>query len=213
MIIVICSLGTLNRQFIITGLQEYGLRAQGPEGADMQLGEKLRHLRMLNGLTQEELAQRCNLSKGFISQVENDLTSPSIATLDDILECLGSDMKRFFSDTTNDKIVFREEDRFDKVQAEEGASITWLIPNAQGNQMEPILLLLDSGKNTQMDKPHTGEEFGYVLSGSVYVHYAGGVYRASKGDSFYFPSKEPHYLENRGKTQARVLWVASPPSF
>ena len=54
-------------------------------GEIMQIGEKIRILRMEKQLTQEELANRCELSKGFISQVENDLTSPSIATLIDIL--------------------------------------------------------------------------------------------------------------------------------
>ena len=55
----------------------------------MEIGSKIRELRILNGLTQEELADRSELSKGFISQVENDLTSPSISTLEDILQCLG----------------------------------------------------------------------------------------------------------------------------
>ena len=59
-------------------------------GEIMQIGEKIRILRMEKQLTQEELANRCELSKGFISQVENDLTSPSIATLIDILEILGT---------------------------------------------------------------------------------------------------------------------------
>ena len=54
----------------------------------MQIGDKLRRLRLQRGLTQEELADRCELSKGFISLLERDLTSPSIATLTDVLECL-----------------------------------------------------------------------------------------------------------------------------
>ena len=56
----------------------------------MNIGEKLKELRTQRNLTQEELADRCELSKGFISQVERDLASPSIATLTDLLECLGS---------------------------------------------------------------------------------------------------------------------------
>ena len=51
----------------------------------MQIGAKLKELRILKGLPQEELADRTELSKGFISQLERDLTSPSIATLMDIL--------------------------------------------------------------------------------------------------------------------------------
>ena len=56
----------------------------------MDIGKKIRELRIQIGLTQEELADRAELSKGFISQVERNLTSPSIATLTDILQCLGT---------------------------------------------------------------------------------------------------------------------------
>ncbi len=62
----------------------------------MEIGEKIKRLRIQNSLTQEELADRCELTKGFISQVERDLTSPSIATLADILEGLGTNLKDFF---------------------------------------------------------------------------------------------------------------------
>ena len=68
----------------------------------MELGEKIRRMRNQKGLTQEELADRCELTKGYISQLENDLTSPSIATLIDILYALGTDLKEFFSDIEND---------------------------------------------------------------------------------------------------------------
>jgi len=68
------------------------------EGVKMLLGEKIRDLRLYCELTQEELADRCELTKGYISQLENDLTSPSIATLIDILYALGTDLKEFFSD-------------------------------------------------------------------------------------------------------------------
>ena len=70
----------------------------------MNIGEKIRRLRIKNALTQEELADRCELTKGFISQVERDLTSPSIATLVDILEGLGTNLKDFFNETIDEKI-------------------------------------------------------------------------------------------------------------
>ena len=83
--------------------------------------------------TQEELADRAELSKGFISQVENNLTSPSIATLTDILQCLGTDLKDFFNDTKDEQIVFSKEDYFEKNDSELKNSIQWIIPNAQKN--------------------------------------------------------------------------------
>ena len=63
----------------------------------MEIGNKIKRLRLQRGLTQEELAARTELSKGFISQLERDITSPSIATLLDILEALGADVAAFFN--------------------------------------------------------------------------------------------------------------------
>ncbi|MCG4775156.1 helix-turn-helix domain-containing protein, partial [Lawsonibacter sp. DFI.5.51] len=68
----------------------------------MDIGEKIKRLRIEKQLTQEELANRCELSKGFISQLENNLTSPSIATLIDILEILGTNLKEFFNEMDNE---------------------------------------------------------------------------------------------------------------
>ena len=80
----------------------------------MEIGDKIRRLRVEKQLTQEELASRCELSKGFISQLENDLTSPSIATLIDILEILGTNLPDFFNDSKEDKVTYSSEDMFEK---------------------------------------------------------------------------------------------------
>ena len=64
----------------------------------MSIGSKIKQLRTFYGLTQEELADRCELTKGYISQLENDLTSPSISTLTDILSALGTNLKSFFNE-------------------------------------------------------------------------------------------------------------------
>ena len=79
----------------------------------MEIGDKIRSLRVAKGLTQEELANRCELSKGFISQVENDLTSPSIATLVDILEILGTNLTEFFSEKSEERITYKCDDMFE----------------------------------------------------------------------------------------------------
>ena len=70
----------------------------------MEIGSKLKELRVLKGLTQEELADRAELSKGFISQLERELTSPSIATLMDILQCLGTTIGDFFNESPDEQV-------------------------------------------------------------------------------------------------------------
>lgn len=177
----------------------------------MDIGSKLKELRILKGLTQEELADRAELSKGFISQLERDLTSPSIATLLDILQCLGTSVGEFFNDVPEEQIVFGKSDYFEKHDAELKNEVKWIIPNAQKNRMEPIMLTLEAGGETYPDNPHEGEEFGYLLSGTISIHIGSKTYRAKKGESFYFVPDKKHYLTS--KTGAILLWVSSPPSF
>lgn len=179
----------------------------------MEIGRKIKELRTARNLTQEELADRCELSKGFISQVERDLTSPSIATLTDILQCLGSSLSEFFCDSEEDPVVFGADSYFQKTDPNLKNTIEWIIPNAQKNIMEPIRLTLEPGGSVYPDLPHEGEEFGYVLSGSVVVHIGGQSHKARKGESFYFMPSRNHYLENTGKVPAQIIWVSAPPSF
>lgn len=180
----------------------------------MDIGNRLKQLRLQRGLTQEELADRCELSKGFISQLERNLTTTTVVTLMDILESLGTDAKTFFSEQENEKIVFGEDDIFVKEDPEAlKGEIRWLIPSAQKNRMEPILVTIGPGGQTNEEDPHEGEEFGYVLSGAIRLTVGERSVRVKKGESFYFRPTGPHCLHNPGKTAARVLWISDPPSF
>lgn len=179
----------------------------------MNIGKKIRRLRILNQLTQEELAQRCDLTKGFISKIERNITSPSIATLMDILEALGTDIQKFFNESIQDKIVFTKEDIYESINEELHHKVSWLIPNAQKNEMEPILIEIAPKGTSNIEEPHPGEEFGYVLKGSVVLHLGNKKVKVKKGESFYFQSNQLHYIENQSSRPATVLWVASPPSF
>ena len=133
-----------------------------------QIVAKIRNLRNQNGLTQEELADRTELTKGFISQMERGLTAPSVSTLLDIVECLGTNLSDFFHEENELQIVYPKEDYFEK-EDEHKNSITWLIATAQSRSMEPILVQLQPGQSMPEDKPHEGEEFGYVLDGEITV--------------------------------------------
>ena len=177
----------------------------------MDIGNKLKELRVLKGLTQEELADRSELSKGFISQLERNLTSPSITTLMDILQCLGTSIGEFFNEAPDEQIVFGKQDYFVKEDTEYKNEIKWIIPNAQKNTIEPIYLTLQAGGSTCPDTPHEGEEFGYVLQGAVSIHLGNKTYKAKKGESFYYTADKTHFLSSKN---GRVLiWVSSPPSF
>ena len=177
----------------------------------MDIGNKIKELRLQNDLTLENLASRCELTKGFLSQLERNLTSPSISTLEDILEALGTNLSDFFREEEEEQIVFTQKDFF--VDKQEEYQIEWIVPNAQKNEMEPILLTLPpKGKSLEMNS-HFGEEFGYVLKGNITLVRDNKRYKLKAKDTFYMNGKTSHYLYNHGSTEALVLWVTTPPMF
>lgn len=179
----------------------------------VDIGKQIRALRLGNDLTQEELASRLELTKGYISQIENNLTSPSMQTLFAILEVLGTDVHRFFSKETEQIVVFKKDDFYEKENEELKHTISWIVPNALKYQMEPIIVNFQPGGQSVIDNPHAGEEFGYVLEGQVTLILNRERYIIRKGETFYYTANKEHYIINNGSSNAKVLWVSTPPMF
>ena len=177
-----------------------------------QIGKKIKDLRNRNGLTQQELADRTELTKGFISQLEHGQVSPSVVTLLNLIECLGTTASEFFKEAVEEQIVFTEEGFFEKVD-EVGNSIQWIVPTAQKYQMEPLLVAVQPHQSLDEDKPHDGEEFGYVISGKLNLYLGDQIYHEKAGESFYYPAKRKHRIENPGSRPAKFIWVSTPPMF
>lgn len=177
----------------------------------MDIGNKIRQLRTQKGLTLEELASRSELTKGFLSQLERNLTSPSIDSLDDILEALGTNLADFFKEDRAEQFIFRDADFF--VDERESCTISWIVPNTQKNRMEPILLTLPRGGESFEVSPHSGEEFGYVIDGSVVLEHDGKRSTLHQGETFYLHGRTFHTIKNEDSDTAHVLWVSTPPLF
>ena len=179
---------------------------------EASIGERIKMLRQAKSLTQEELATRAGLTKGFISQVERNLTSLSVESLIGILDALDEKPSRFFDGAFDEKIVFKLKDRVE-MEIEEVNKFQILIPAAQNRLMDPALMELDVGEKTPVEEPHEGEEFGLVLGGSIDLVLGGKAFKLNKGECFYFKATKRHHIENRRKNKALVLWVSSPPNF
>lgn len=179
----------------------------------MKIGERLKRLRMVNALTQEELASRADLTKGFISQLENDATSPSIATLKDIIDVFGISMQEFFSEEPEHDIVFGREARVQATDDGDQIKVELLVPGAQNREMDPVLVTLEPDSEMEEQPIHEGEEFGFVLSGKLQLRLDDKVYTVGKDECFYFSSDRKHAVKNVGKGPAKLLWVVTPPTF
>ena len=177
----------------------------------MDIGHKIKQLRVQNGLTLEELASRSELTKGFLSQLERNLTSPSISTLEDILEALGSSLSDFFKEEKDEQTVFQKKDFF--VDERDDYTIIWIVPNTQKNDMEPILIEIPQGGKSFSVRPHGGEEFGYVVDGTAVLIAGDKRYVIKKGETFYMTGKDFHYITNEKAKTAKIIWVSTPPLF
>lgn len=110
----------------------------------MEIGNQIKNLRIQKNLTQEELAERTNLSKGYISQVERDLSVPSMEVFFDILEVLGCSPKDFFDEKQEEQRVVYTKDEITVYEDDEkGYEIKWLVPESNENEMEPVFFKID----------------------------------------------------------------------
>jgi len=182
------------------------------EARAVKVGERLRNLRLASGLTQEELAERADLAKSFISQLERDQVSIAVDNLLQILTVLNVSPADFFREELREIVVYSAKERTALVDT--GAeSFELLIPGGTNRVMEAALVTMLPGQKTYPVKPFQGEAFGFVLKGAVTIRFGAEKHHARAGESFYFSGEREHILENTGGRPAEFLWITSPPMF
>lgn len=176
----------------------------------MQIGNKIKRLRLKNGLTQEELGERTDLSKGFISQLEREQNSPSIETLFLLLEVLGTSPKEFFDDEANDQtIVYSPEDHTVFADEERKYEIDWLVPSSNKKEMEPVFLTLQKGGEFKPFEPSLSETFIYVIKGKIRLQLGKQEFIANAGDSLYYEASDHHQISNVHNGMTELIIVAT----
>ena len=188
------------------------------------LGQEIRQLRKVRGMTLQQLALATGKSVGFLSQVERNLTKPSVAALQDISAALGVHIGWFFreepagSADERDHIVRRENRRrltYSALSSTEylGLHDTLLSANLDG-ELALGISRYEPGASTGDDVyAHAGEEAGLVLSGTLELTINGRLHRLEAGDSFSFKSKLPHrYYNPSASEEAVVVWANTPIS-
>ncbi|MFC7685581.1 helix-turn-helix domain-containing protein [Ureibacillus sp. GCM10028918] len=176
----------------------------------MQIGAKIKALRLKKGLTQEELGERTDLTKGYISQLERDLNSPSIETLFSILEVLGTTPKDFFDDSLQEqKVVYNIDDQTSHVDEEKNYKIQWLIPTSNEKDMEPVLITLQENGEYKQFEPSLAETFIYILKGRIRVVLGKNEYIACEGNAIYYEASTDHQIFNANNGITELLLVAT----
>ena len=179
----------------------------------MQLGRKIRDLRLRRGLTVQKLAEATGLSKGFISQVENDRTSPSLSTLRDLAAALRTSMAYLVVEDDPTPHVVRATER-PQLPADGRTQRTELLSALPKRNLELLMLELPPGLPTgEQRHSHPGEECLLCLQGRVRLLHGEQELLLETGDSCHFDGRIPHSTENLGPAAARVLIAMTPAAF
>jgi transcriptional regulator with XRE-family HTH domain len=179
----------------------------------MQLGRKIRDLRLRRGLTVQKLADATGLSKGFISQVENDHTSPSLDTLRELAAALRTSMGYLVVEDDPTLHVARAAER-PQLPDDGIASRVELLSALPKRNLELLMLELPAGRTAgEQRHSHPGEECLLCLEGRVRLLHGEQMLLLETGDSCHFDGRIPHSTENLGPATARVLIAMTPAAF
>jgi|SRR6056297_611999 len=174
----------------------------------MELGNKIRKLRLSLGLTQEDVAARADLARSFISQVETGKTSPTLENLERIIKAVGSDLRSFFSDYKSQKVLYKKEERVPVYDEPEGITSQMLMNEVEDKKIDAFVVMLEPDSETEVEDFHEGDEFGFVLKGDLTLHLDEKSYDLNEGDCFYYQADKIHQLKNHTKEkQAKILWI------
>ena len=181
---------------------------------EVRLGTRIRALRQARRLTLRAVADRAGVTESFLSQVERDVTSPSIATVGRIARALDLSIAQLFAeDASTGRVVRREARR--RVAYPGLKSVDEFLTADMAGRLQVILSTIEPGGGTGAE-PYThdsDEEVVVILSGVLDLWVADEHYVLREGDTITFPSRLPHWNMNHGSEPATVLFCLTPPSF
>ena len=184
----------------------------------MDIGKRLQTLRKQNGLSQRELAARAGLTNGTVSLIEQNKTSPSVASLKSLLDAIPLSIAEFFAtiEESDEPKIFYSANEFVEVAPQSGFASVSL--RQLGNASTHTLQLLDETYPPNADTgpellSHAGEEAGIIVSGQIEITVGDQVRVLGPGEGYLFESRQPHRFRNVGKVVCRVVSACTPPTF
>lgn len=179
----------------------------------MELGDKIRSLRQKQKISIENLSEMSGLSKGLISQIERDITGPSVASLWKISKALNVTMNYFFDEYDDlNQVVLKNERK--KIITRKGSRRYELLCPDLNKQIEMLMIEINPNEKIETEMiSHEGEECGVVIKGTLRVISGGNEYDLNEGDSIYLDSTIPHKYINTGEETSVSVWAMVPPSF
>ncbi|MEY2754978.1 MAG: helix-turn-helix domain-containing protein [Ilumatobacteraceae bacterium] len=180
------------------------------------IGSRVRELRKAHGRTLSDVASAVGISVSYLSQIERDVSRLPIGMLKKIADELGVHMNWFFHSAApgpedERDVVVRAANRRNLTFTGLGITEELLSPNLSG-PLEVLISTIHPGADSEY-YTHEGAEAGLVMEGTLDLWVGERHFVLGKGDSFAFPSTDPHRCLNRGTRPVKVLWVITPPHY
>lgn len=181
----------------------------------IQISNKIKEIRKQKNITVQELATKADVSKGLISQIENNRTVPSLPVLMSIVQSLNLDLNEFFKDIspkkkTQPKIIHKSPKDYQTFEKEYAKGFLYHRVFTRNIQSGPVdFVLLEMKKGARRNKMVHSEsfEYNYMIRGKVEMHLEEKSYIFSEGESMFYDSRVPHRLANIGNDDALMLIV------
>jgi transcriptional regulator with XRE-family HTH domain len=181
----------------------------------IQISSRIKQIRLEKKITVQTLADKAQVSKGLISQIENNRTVPSLWVLMNIILALNLDFNEFFKDISQQKknphpIIFKKQGDYQVFERENSKGFFYhraLTRNMQGGPVDFVLLELKKGARRNRMVKTDSFEFNYMIKGRVEYFIDNKRYLFEEGDSLFLDSRLNHKLSNVGKTEALMLVV------
>jgi len=178
----------------------------------LRQGARLRAMREARGLSMRDAAVAASLSVSFLSAVERGTSGTSVASLQRLTSAYGTTLRELFTQPRRPSRVVHATRRPFIELGDDTVHIEQLADSA--SLLEPQLFRLAPGASSEGTYHHAGEEFLYVIAGSVTIWVGERErYRLDEGDALTFPSTLPHRWRNDASRETRLLWINTPPTF
>ncbi|WP_316841665.1 XRE family transcriptional regulator [Pedobacter gandavensis] len=181
------------------------------EDVILKISYRIKEIRKDRGITIQELADRAGVSKGLISQIENNRTVPSLMVLIDIIKSLDVDLNQFFKDISDSAnkapVVVKRKSEYESFEKEQALGFLYqriLTKSIKNSTVDIVLLELEPNASRPMVRTEAFE-YKYILAGSVKYHFEDQEIELFAGDSLLFDGRLPHTPSNIGKDKAIML--------
>ncbi|MDH6233010.1 transcriptional regulator with XRE-family HTH domain [Mesorhizobium soli] len=180
--------------------------------AGESLGKKIRQRRRAIDMTLQQLSEHVGLSISFLSQIERGISTPSLASLCNIAEALDTSVDVFVEPPLQSGPVSRQGERQAFSLGDARRTYELLGQSFPGAKLHPTLVRRPPGHVSEL-MHNEGEDFVYILEGSMLLEVDGERHILNKGDSMHFQSHLPHRSTTLGNEPTLELWVRTQPLF